>query len=91
MCHCVHLQELETVHAERKAAYEAAVGSLESTVSGLESDVTNLNSDLEKSSKELEKVCSRVRELETHITRIGATGAEEHKRRRVVLVEIAAL
>eukprot|EP00878_Enallax_costatus_P017239 GHUV01018100.1.p1 GENE.GHUV01018100.1~~GHUV01018100.1.p1 ORF type:complete len:564 (+),score=220.22 GHUV01018100.1:880-2571(+) len=74
-------QELETVHAEKKAAYESAMGGLEATVSGIETEVSTLKADFEKSAAELDKIRNRVRELEQHVSRIGATGDDEYKRR----------
>lgn len=40
------LQELEALHAERKAVYDAAMGGLEGTVSKLQSSVADLQKEV---------------------------------------------
>jgi hypothetical protein len=75
------LQEVEALHAEKKAAYESAVGPLEAAVSGLSSDVSGLQQQLEADSAALTKVKGRLGQLETSLARLAATGGEELKRR----------
>eukprot|EP00775_Hariotina_reticulata_P012912 gene12912-13039_t len=72
---------LEALHAEKKAAFESAVGNLGREVTGLESDVARLQKEVADSSAELLKVKSSVIDLEGHIQRIAATGGEELRRR----------
>lgn len=77
------VQELEAVHAEKKAVYDAAVGGLEGVVSKLQSSVTDLQKDVEAASSDLSKTRSRVQDLEGHVQRMQAMGADELKRRSV--------
>lgn len=81
MCLCPHAQELEALHAEKKAVYDAAVGGLEGLVSRLQSAVADTQKDVEAAGSDLEKTHSRVQDLEGHLQRMQAVGAEELKRR----------
>jgi uncharacterized protein YlxW (UPF0749 family) len=51
----VIVQELEAVHAVKKAIYDAAVGGLEGVVSKLQSSVTDLQKEVEAASSDLAK------------------------------------
>jgi hypothetical protein len=75
------VEELEALHAEKKAIYDAAVGSLEGMVSKLQSSVTDLQKDVEAASNDLDKTRSRVQDLEGLVQRMQAMGADELKRR----------
>jgi chromosome segregation ATPase len=82
LCACVPAaQELEALHAEKKAVYDAAVGGLEGVVSRLQSAVADTQKDVEAAGSDLEKTRSRVQDLEGHLQRMQAVGAEELKRR----------
>lgn len=78
---CVPGQELEAAHAESKATYDAAVGSLEGLVSKLSNQVADLQRGVDEASSHLDKTRSRVHELEGHLLRVQAVGPEEVKRR----------
>jgi len=71
----------EALHAEKKAAYESAVGGVGREVCGLETELASLVKEVSDSSAELMKVKSSVVDLEGHIQRIAATGGEELRRR----------
>jgi hypothetical protein len=75
------LQEVEALHAEKKAAYESAVGPVEAAVSGLSSDVSALQQQLEADGAALTKVKGRLGQLDSSLARLAATGGEELKRR----------
>lgn len=85
-CHLPCLQELEAVHAEKKAIYDAAMGGLEGMVSKLQSSVADLQKDVDAAGTDLEKTRNRMQDLEGHVQRMQAMGAEELKRRLVVLL-----
>jgi outer membrane murein-binding lipoprotein Lpp len=80
----VLVQELEAVHAEKKAIYAAAVGGLEGVVSKLKSSVADLQKEVEAASSDLARTRSRVQDLEGHVQRMHALGADELKRRSVL-------
>lgn len=75
------LQELEALHAEKKAVYDAAMGGLEGMVSKLQGFVTDLQKEVEDAGANLEKTRKRVQELEGLAQRMQAVGADELKRR----------
>lgn len=75
------LQELEALHAEKKAVYDAAIGGLEGVVSKLQGSVAELQKEVEDAGSDLEKTRRRVQELEGLAQRMQAMGAEELKRR----------
>jgi len=79
--HCRRLQELEAMHAEKKAIYDAAMGGLEGVVSKLQTSVAELQKGVETASSDLDKTRNRVQELEGHVQRMQAMGAEELKHR----------
>ncbi len=73
-------QELETQHADKKAAYDAAVGALEARVAALEEETGSMSREVTEGEAKASALTDMLSKLDTNLKRVATAASAERLR-----------